>query len=62
MKKKQQAEKSRIVDFDKFLQLKKTIYKMVTGLLNDGAKKEDIAASVQEFAELKTTDWIFGEH
>lgn len=57
---KQQAEKSRIVDFDKFLQLKKTIYKMVTGLLNDGAKREDIAASVQEFAELKTTDWIFG--
>lgn len=57
---KQQAEKSRIVDFDKFLQLKKTIYKMVTGLLNDGAKREDIAASVQEFAELKTTEWIFG--
>lgn len=56
---KQQVEKSRIIDFDKFLQLKKTVYKMVTDLLNDGAKKEDIAASVQEFAELKTTNWIF---
>lgn len=49
---------SKIIDFDKFLLLKKTIYNLVADLLIDGATREDIAASVQEFAEDTTLDWL----
>ncbi len=55
---KEQALKSHIIHFDKFLKLKKTIYKFINKLTDDGAKREDIAASVQEFAEKWTCDWI----
>ncbi len=53
-----QVLESAIIDFDKFLLLKKTIYNLVADLMIDGAKREDIAASVQEFAEKITLDWI----
>lgn len=49
---------SAIVDFDMFLKLKKSIYGLVNNLIENGAKQEDIASSVQEFAETKTIDWI----
>ncbi len=55
---KQQVKVSNIIDFDKFLLLKKTIYNLVADLLIDGARKEDIAASVQEFAEEITLNWL----
>lgn len=50
--------KSNIIDFDKFLLLRKTIYNLVADLIIDGANKEDIAASVQEFAEETTVNWL----
>lgn len=53
-----QAAKSHIIDFDKFLKLKKHVYKLVKKLTDEGAKREDIAASVQEFAESHTLEWI----
>ena len=49
---------SSIIDFDKFILLRKTIYNLVADLLIDGAKREDIAASVQVFAENVTIQWI----
>lgn len=52
------VEKSAIVDFDKFLKLKKAVYGLVNRLLNDGAEPKDIAATVQEFAEIHTLEWI----
>lgn len=47
-----------IIDFDKFLKLKKKVYALVEKLTAAGAKREDIAASVQEFAEVHTCNWI----
>lgn len=49
---------SSIIDFDKFLLLKRTIYNLVADLIIDGATREDIAASVQEFAETITLNWL----
>ena len=50
---------SPIIDFDKFLKLKKAVYELVYTLQdNYNAKREDIAASVQEFAEETTIKWI----
>lgn len=49
---------SNIVDFDKFLKLKKAIFTLVNYLTEKGAKREDIAASVQEFSEKHTIEWI----
>lgn len=49
---------SAIIDFDKFLLLKKTIYNLVADLMIDGATREDIAASVQEFVENITLNWL----
>jgi len=54
----EQVKASAIIDFDKFLKLKKTVYKLVNGLLDKGADPADIAASVQEYAEKATLDWI----
>lgn len=54
----EQVAKSHIIDFDKFLKLKKHVYKFVNKLTDNGAKREDIAASVQEFAEKWTCEWI----
>lgn len=54
----EQVAKSHIIDFDKFLKLKKHVYKLVNKLTDEGAKREDIAASVQEFAEKWTCYWI----
>ena len=50
---------SKIEDFDLFLRLKKTVYAKVQKLLDQGAKKQDIASSVQFFTELIATDWLF---
>ena len=47
-----------IIDFEDFLKLKKAVYKLVNKLVASGAKREDIAASVQEFAEYHTCIWI----
>lgn len=58
LEEKEQVKESMIVDFDKFLRLKKTIYNLVADLLNGGAEKKDIAASVQRFSEAKTVNWI----
>ena len=55
---KEQVTKSHIIDFDKFLKLKKTVYKLVEKLIDKGATREDIAASVQEFSEKWTCYWI----
>lgn len=52
------AKKSLIIDFDKFLGLKKAVYTLVKDLLAAGAKREDIAASVQDYAERVTCEWI----
>lgn len=53
-----QVEDSNIIDFDKFLLLKKAVYGLVETLLNNGAEPKDIAATVQEFAEIHTIEWI----
>lgn len=52
------VKKSFIIDFDKFLGLKKAVYALVKDLLAAGAKREDIAASVQDYAERVTCEWI----
>lgn len=54
----QMVDRSHIIDFDDFLKLKKAVYTVVNRLIAKGAKREDIAASVQEFAENHTCDWI----
>lgn len=54
----EQVTTSNIIDFDKFLKLKKAVYGVVNNLLKNGAKPEDIAATVQEFAEMHTLKWI----
>ena len=53
-----QVESSAIIDFDKFLMLKKAVYGLVKKLMCNGANREDIAATVQEFAEVHTIEWI----
>lgn len=53
-----QAEDSAIIDFDKFLLLKKAVYGLVKTLLDNGAEPKDIAATIQEFAEIHTIEWI----
>lgn len=50
--------KSKIVDFDEFLKVRKAVYMLVNKLVETGATREDIAASVQEFAEKYTLLWI----
>lgn len=56
---KEAIEKSKIIDFDKFLILKRRVYELVDDLINNlEATREDIAASVQEFAEKWTLKWI----
>lgn len=54
----EQVANSTIIDFDKFLKLKKAVFGLVNSLTEAGAKREDIAASVQEFAEKYTLEWI----
>lgn len=49
---------SNIIDFDHFLILRKKVYRLVKELELNGAKREDIAATVQEFAEKHTLKWI----
>lgn len=49
---------SSIIGFDMFLKLKKAVYGLVNDLTSKGACREDIAASVQEFAEKYTLIWI----
>lgn len=53
-----QVKESAIIDFDKFLLLKKAVYGLVEKLLSDGAEPKVIAATVQEFAEIHTLEWI----
>lgn len=55
---KQLVSKSHIIDFDDFLKLKKAVYGLMGDLLKSGAKREDIAATVQKFAEEYTLAWI----
>lgn len=52
------VEKSAIIDFDKFLKLKKAVYGLVNQLTESGATREDIAATVQEWSEYQTMNWI----
>lgn len=47
-----------IVDFADFLLLKRTVYNLVAKLISEGATYQDIAASVQEYAEICTISWI----
>lgn len=53
-----QVKTSAIIDFDKFLKLKKTVYGLVKMLLEEGASPADIAASVQDYAENVTLKWV----
>ena len=55
---KEQVAASHIIDFDKFLILKRAVYNLVNDLLAEGASPADIAATVQEFAERHTLEWI----
>jgi carbamoyltransferase len=54
----EKCKTSMIEDFDEFLKVKKAVYGLVNNLVEKGAKREDIAATVQEFAELYTLAWI----
>lgn len=54
----EQVANSAIKDFDLFLKLKNAVFGLVDVLTYKGAKREDIAASVQEFAEKYTLRWI----
>lgn len=53
-----QAIDSAIIDFADFLKLKKAIYGLVNNLIDNGAEPKDIAATVQEWAEIHTLEWI----
>lgn len=53
-----EAQVSSIIDFDKFLLVKKQVYNIVNELKEEGATREDIAASVQVFSEDVTLKWI----
>ena len=52
------CENAQIVDFEGFQMLKKSVFKLVNDLRECSARVEDIAASLQEFAEIVTTNWI----
>ena len=53
---------SKIIDFDDFLRLKKTVFNMVEEILNSRSDlfevKKDIAATVQNLSEEITINWI----
>lgn len=55
---KELIKKSTITDFGDFISLKHEVYQLVKDLLDNGAKREDIASSVQLFAEKFTLRWI----
>lgn len=55
---KKMVANSKIIDFDKFLKLKKAVFGLVNSLTEKGANREDIAASVQQFSEKYTLRWI----
>lgn len=50
---------SNIYDFDDFLKLKKATYSLIENLKAAGATREDIAATVQEYAEQCVCKWIY---
>lgn len=52
------VDKSNIIDFADFLKVKKAVYGLVNKLLTEGAEPKDIAATVQEWAEQITCNWI----
>lgn len=52
------CENAQIVDFKGFQMLKKIVFKLVNDLRECSARIEDIAASLQEFTEVVTTNWI----
>lgn len=47
-----------IDDFEGFLKLKYSVFRLIDDLKEKGATDEDIASSVQEFAEKVTLNWI----
>lgn len=49
---------TRIIDFPVFLSMKRNIYEVVKTLMAKGAEMKDVAASVQQFAEHYTLEWI----
>ncbi len=53
-----ECEKSTIKDFDCFLKLKEVTYNLIDRLVDAGASREDIAASVQEFAEEEAIQFL----
>jgi carbamoyltransferase len=55
-----EIENSVIQDFDVFMSMKKAVYALANFLMIDQkAKREDIASSVQQFAEETTLEWIY---
>lgn len=52
------CENAQIKDFEGFQMLKKSVFKLVNDLRECSAKTEDIAASVQDFAEGVTIEWM----
>jgi carbamoyltransferase len=52
------VKNSTITYFDKFLLLRESVYSLVNNLKSNGATREDISASVQEFAEKYTLSWL----
>lgn len=55
----QMVKESHIYDFSDFLKLKKATYSLVENLKAAGATREDIAATVQEYAEQSVCKWIY---
>lgn len=53
------ANDSNIIDFADYLKLKKATYSLVENLKAAGATREDIAATVQEYAEQCVCKWIY---
>lgn len=51
-------ENSAIEDFEGFLKYKYSVFRMIEFLKTNGAEDKDIAASLQEFVERVTCDWI----
>lgn len=51
-------ENTQIEDFEGFQMLKKSVFNLVNDLRECSAKAEDIAASVQDFAERVTIEWM----
>lgn len=54
----EQVVNSAIIDFDKFLLMKKAVFELVENILKEGGNREDIAATVQEFSEKWILKWI----